>query len=193
LITFKKQNRENMQIVYPFIAQTLKVICTGISDVLDLGCGEGFYEGTFPCRSYTGLDLVAPKGENYIMGDMSSLPFPNDSFDVIFAVASMYFVGKPGIEEAHRVLKPNGILLVFDYNRKKLQKLEETEGLVHPINWSRRKLRSLLRNSGFKNIKPLSMMGTGRHAFLEPFAYARTIRRSPWVIFKSTKINEKAT
>jgi len=45
-------------------------------------------------------------------GEVSSLPYPDRSFDIVFSLHSIYFWPKPGecLKEIKRVLKPGGLL-----------------------------------------------------------------------------------
>jgi len=47
-------------------------------------------------------------------GDVSSLPFPDQSFDIAFSLHSIYFWPQPGncLKEIQRVLKPEGLLAI---------------------------------------------------------------------------------
>jgi ubiquinone/menaquinone biosynthesis C-methylase UbiE len=55
---------------------------------------------------------------NLIQGNVESLPYVNDSFDTI--INTMAFTGYPdatkAMSELHRVLKPNGRLIIIDIN-----------------------------------------------------------------------------
>ncbi len=56
---------------------------------------------------------------NYLQADMQNLPFQDNSFDVISAITSLEFVQdiNQAINEAKRVLKPKGYLLVAVLNQ----------------------------------------------------------------------------
>ncbi len=89
-------------------------------DILDFGCGSKPYESLFVnAKSYVGVDLqstghnhVDSKIDHYYNG--STLPFPNESFDVVvsFEVFEHVFNIKEVLGEIHRVLKPNGKMLL---------------------------------------------------------------------------------
>jgi SAM-dependent methyltransferase len=101
-------------------------------DVLEVGCGRGggsaFYMRQFEPRSVTGIDFAARAiefcnryyqldGLHFQVGDAEHLPFEPGSFDVVASVESSHCY--PDIEaffrEAHRVLRPNGHLLLSDF------------------------------------------------------------------------------
>jgi len=86
-------------------------------ELLDLGCGFGGYSKAFldAGAKVIGFDLSPIKGHNDILmisGDALSLPFENESFDVVISASLIEHVSQPLllINEANRVLKSGGIL-----------------------------------------------------------------------------------
>lgn len=89
---------------------------------LDLGCGEGHNTRLLADRGaeVIGLDVAtpfidaaakaSPRGIHYVLGDGSTLPFRDDSFDVVTAFMSLMDVGDPErtLSEMTRVLRPRG-------------------------------------------------------------------------------------
>lgn len=91
-------------------------------DVLDVGCGNGLYEGALGRRGHKGLrvalDLSAgmlAKVESAasVQADAQALPIASASFDVVLAPHMLYHV--PDVEtaaaEARRVMRPNGVFV----------------------------------------------------------------------------------
>ncbi|MBK7384392.1 MAG: class I SAM-dependent methyltransferase [Flavobacteriales bacterium] len=97
--------------------------------VLDAGCGPGgktLYYATKGCRSIVGVDLDPVRighaqqflrahpdvKVEFMVGDLSKLDFPADSFDVIFLNDVFEHVARPLLEqvlqELKRVLRPGG-------------------------------------------------------------------------------------
>lgn len=76
---------------------------------LDMGAGDGS-SGCSVC-----ID-IAPQGENVIRADMLNLPFNDNTFDGVLSQCAFYVSGNPqkAMEEAMRVLKPGGKLLLQD-------------------------------------------------------------------------------
>ncbi len=107
------------------------------SKILDLGCGNGKLRLLFKEKNvfYTGVDSSSELlniAENrkdfklpyqkFLKAEAFSLPFENDSFDIVFFIAVFHHI--PGIElrlktlkEIRRVLNPGGILVMTNWNR----------------------------------------------------------------------------
>ena len=83
--------------------------------LLDLGCGNSPYR-PFLVRisDYLGYDIDALGGEPQIVGAADRLPFASQSFDSILCTQVIEHVPEPWrvVEEAHRVLRPGGKLLL---------------------------------------------------------------------------------
>lgn len=60
------------------------------------------------------LDLAAARGVEVVAGTAEQLPFPPASFDYALVVTTLCFVDSPAqmLAEAHRVLRPNGLLVI---------------------------------------------------------------------------------
>src|SRR5215207_9273572 len=107
--------------------------------VLEVGCGPGRLS-ILLAREHgldvTGLDLDPAMIErarrnaersgngggsrpSFLVGDVSSLPFPDGSFDVVVSTLSMHHWADPtaGLSEIGRVLRPGGRALVWDFRR----------------------------------------------------------------------------
>jgi ubiquinone/menaquinone biosynthesis C-methylase UbiE len=100
--------------------------------VLDAGCGAGRLCAFLKEKgiSYTGIDasaeLIAIAGKNhpdahFVMGDILTLPFSDHTFNTIFCIATLHHIpGKKmrqrAIREFYRVLKPNGHLIMTNWN-----------------------------------------------------------------------------
>ncbi len=103
-------------------------------DVLDLGCGFGFWaeilaERVAPAASFTGMDACdrdegpyrrciekTGREARFICTNLvSKLPFDDDSFDLIIAAYSLYFFPFI-IPEVARVLRPGGTFLAVTHS-----------------------------------------------------------------------------
>jgi SAM-dependent methyltransferase len=95
----------------------------GDERVLDVGCGLGTYYKVlvekWPEIDYCGVDISEeilrkhPKADATSVADAESLPFPDDSFDVVMANHMLFHVSDidVAIDEFQRVLKPHGVML----------------------------------------------------------------------------------
>jgi len=77
---------------------------------LNIGCGKHYH------RDWTNIDIVST-GEAVIAYDITQgIPFPNDSFDVVYHSHILEHIPKIGaeyfLEECCRVLRPQGVLRV---------------------------------------------------------------------------------
>ncbi len=100
--------------------------CRG-QDVLDVPCGMGWGTSLIRgARSLRGLDLSKEAIDEarrrygvhsqFDVGDMSRLNFPNSSYDVVSCLEGIEHVpvevGRQFLAEAHRVLRPGGLMLL---------------------------------------------------------------------------------
>jgi ubiquinone/menaquinone biosynthesis C-methylase UbiE len=99
--------------------------------ILDLGCGTGTLIQRLlqlaPEATFVGLDpspamlSVArqklPDSIALSVGSAERLPFPNDTFDVVISTNAFHYFRHPSqaIQEAKRVLKPDGRLVITDW------------------------------------------------------------------------------
>lgn len=86
---------------------------TKTSYALDLGCGDTIYKANFEQIGYTyiGLDCSSPKAT--LQGDAHTLPFKDNSFEVIFTRSVFEHLHNPfmAANEVYRILKPNGLFI----------------------------------------------------------------------------------
>ncbi len=100
--------------------------------VLDFGCGNGRLLELFEGKSiiYTGVDqsgaLIEKAKGNYpdarfLTINDPKIPFPDASFDVVFAVAALHHIPSLAkrealLDEFRRLLKPGGTLIITVWN-----------------------------------------------------------------------------
>jgi SAM-dependent methyltransferase len=91
--------------------------------VLDVGCGDRtaieHFERQRPEPAYFGADLRdLSAGPGLVRSDCRSLPFADGSFDCVLMLAVIEHVPdqRAAIDEARRVLRPDGLLLVTTPN-----------------------------------------------------------------------------
>ncbi len=106
--------------------------------ILDIGCGNGRLYQLFDGLSiaYAGadhsealIDIAKKKYPSgiFIVSDMTKLPFPNESFDVIFCIAVFHHLPTEktrmsAVREMKRVLKKNGRVVMMNWNLLRSQK-----------------------------------------------------------------------
>ncbi len=103
-------------------------------DILEVGCGSG-YSASLICKeepeSYTGIDIMAEQlklaeelrlpNARFIQGDCADMKmFEDSSFDMIVDFMILHHVEgwRSFLDEAYRVLRPNGEMYINDLTKK---------------------------------------------------------------------------
>ena len=112
--------------------------------ILDIGCGAGLLTNALALKDHEtyGIDLSRSSLEaasrfdqtkkvNYQEANAYDLPFEDQSFDAVCALDVLEHVERPKrlIEEASRVLKPNGLFFFHTFNRNFLSYLLIIKGV----------------------------------------------------------------
>jgi ubiquinone/menaquinone biosynthesis C-methylase UbiE len=126
LLTWKKYGTNTV----PFLTWIRKniPIANKTTSLLDVGCGTGQFlkeaVQTFPKLRVSGLDLSPamvqeskrklPPKSIIMIGDVESLPFKNNMFDVVTAIHMLYHVPnqKKALLEMMRVTKQGGVIFI---------------------------------------------------------------------------------
>jgi len=114
-------------------APRLKRLSNGMAaNVLEIGCGQGtgarIIDDLFSPQRYVGIDLDprmirrarrkarALQNANFVEGDVTSLEFPDASFDLVVDFGIVHHVPnwKDALAEVHRALKVHGEFLFED-------------------------------------------------------------------------------
>lgn len=93
-------------------------------EILDIGCGTGalLHELADVGHVYgvdcsqTAVTYCKNRGiKNVILGDITSIPFPDGQFDVVLALDVLEHIDDDtaAVHEIRRVLKPNGVAIIF--------------------------------------------------------------------------------
>ena len=160
-----------------YIARTLGFLKDSISfrssdKILDIACGTGEFErlilSKHPDQQLIGIDIsekmlhcAREKCRTYpnvafLKADASSLPFPDQSFDLVISANSLHYFDKPSVSlaEMRRVLLPTGSLVILDWCKDYLICrcfdffLRRTERGYHSC-YTQRELHCLLAAAGF--------------------------------------------
>ena len=150
--------------------------------VLDVGAGSGALINLIP--NAIGLDL-APKHPKIIEGDISNMPFRDDSFDTIFATEILEHLDdetlNKGLDEIYRVLRGGGHLIItVPYKEDLRQNMvvcpkcgAKFHRVGHMQVFDEERMREMLENRYFEivemKILPIGFMAT--HKFLKHFRY----------------------
>lgn len=166
----------------------------GPGDVLvDVGCGPGLYRNVTPAR-FIGIDYTdAPYYPDWprdvdIVAEGSALGLKDNCADLVMSKSAFFQFPDPegALAEFHRVLKPGGRVLLFDYNRRTQKRLERGEGAKRPC-WTQRQLRVLVKRAGFQRTELL--LPTARQIVVPlrlPFLIAQELIGS-WAIVTGVK------
>lgn len=128
-------------------------------DVLDCACGEGY--GSFllsqQARSVVGVDISSETVDHasstyrrgnldYMQADASSLPMPDDSFDVIvsFETIEHLTAQRAMLGEFRRVLRPDGVLVVSSPDRRVYSDERDYENEFHVAELYKSEFEQLL-------------------------------------------------
>ncbi len=142
--------------------------------LLDVGCGTGALleriVSAFPEIHSTGIDpspemLNAARrkclhGVDFTEGWAESLPFQDDSFDIVVSCNAFHYWKQPAraLDEIMRVLRPKGVLLITDWCGDYLtcricDLYLRVFNHTHFRTYSARECETLIATAGFRNIR----------------------------------------
>lgn len=153
-------------------------------NVLDAGCGQGVLAVDFAKKyevTITGITIVplevkksqrlakkfgVESRTDFIEGDYHKLPFPDNTFDCIYAVETLSHAYdlKVAVQELYRVLKPGGLFVAaeyeFDFNNtengalaNQIAKYVESNASIHAVrDFKKGNFVKILTNTGYSNL-----------------------------------------
>jgi len=142
--------------------------------IADLGCGGGINVAKliklFPDAKVTGFDYskVSVKESkkvneeeikkgicSIVQGDVSKMPFENETFDIITAFETIYFWPGPltSFKEVFRILKTGGTFMIINEFDGVSEREKKYEKLIDGLKlYSQHELIDYLKQAGFINI-----------------------------------------
>jgi SAM-dependent methyltransferase len=148
--------------------------------VLDIGAGSGALVSII--SNAVGIDIV-PKKPEIKEGDISNIPFKDDSFETVFALEVLEHLDDEtltkGMKEVRRVLTNGGYFIITTPYKENLSNgmalCPNCDNYFHKAGHVRSfddlQLEGLLKENGFKKISRqiLPLGSFGRHPFLKYF------------------------
>ncbi len=150
--------------------------------LLDVGCGTRPYAPLFEGRitRYWGIDLpdsrflAGLRADIYAHGE--ALPVRTSSIDTVLGMAMITYFPEPArmVAEAHRVLKPGGVLLM------EFTQMAPLHDEPHDyLRFTRYGAASLLERAGFEVLEVIPIGGLWRRVGLSTIAGLNRINRGP--------------
>jgi len=112
--------------------------------VLDVGCGNGKYLGCAEQIVVIGTDrsmgllaVAADRGHSVFLADSLRLPVADMAVDAVISIAvvhhfSTYLLRLQAVSELRRVLKPNGLALIYVWAKEQTERTFETQDVLVP-------------------------------------------------------------
>lgn len=128
---------------WPQVSDFLQTLPQG-SMVLDVGCGNGKYLGCAEHIVVVGTDrsggllsVAADRGHSVFLADSLRLPIANVAVDAVLSIAvihhfSTYSLRLQAVSELRRVLKSNGLALIYVWAKEQTERTFEAQDVLVP-------------------------------------------------------------
>jgi ArsR family transcriptional regulator len=138
--------------------------------IADLGAGEGLISQLLARRAAhvwcidnsprmveVGTELAAKNGLSnlaYKLGDIEAVPLANGSVDLAILSQALHHAQHPqkAIDEAHRILRPGGQVLILDLKNHTFEKARELYADVW-LGFKENALHGFLKKAGFEQVE----------------------------------------
>jgi ArsR family transcriptional regulator len=152
--------------------------------VVDAGCGDGFLTEALserfrkvlafdhsPERLATARERLPAPHVRFQEGEVDALPLRSSSTDALFFSMVLHHVPEIGaaLDEAHRVLRPGGRIVVADLAPHDEEKMRETMGDLR-LGLDATALQGVMREAGFEEVRLLPVSDrllVGRNRYLD--------------------------
>lgn len=153
-------------------------------DIADLGAGEGLVSQLLARRAKqvwcidnsprmveVGTELAQKNGLGnltYKLGDIEQVPLPDKSVDLAILSQALHHAQHPqaAVDEAYRILRPGGQLLVLDLNEHSFEKARELYADVW-LGFKESALHGFLKKAGFGKVEVNTVAREATEPFFE--------------------------
>jgi ubiquinone/menaquinone biosynthesis C-methylase UbiE/DNA-binding transcriptional ArsR family regulator len=153
-------------------------------DIADLGAGEGLVSQLLARRAHqvwcidnsprmveVGTELAKKNGLDnlaYKLGDIEKVPLPDKSVDLAILSQALHHAQRPqaAVNEAFRILRPGGQLLVLDLNEHTFEKARELYADVW-LGFKESALHAFLKKAGFTKVEVTAVAREATEPFFE--------------------------
>lgn len=162
--------------------------------ILDIGCGPAFLRNVYG-KDYLGTDISAEPYHPDLPRDVDlvctadNLTLESNLFDIVI-IKSAFFLFEDhvkALKEAHRVLKPGGKLIIFDYNKRTQKILQKKEGHSYYPCWTQWGLKRLLQINGFNKVRNYIATSVQPLGLARQYELVRQEIKGTWAIVCGTK------